>query len=63
MADHLAHGTRLRALTVEGVFSREELAIEVGNRLCAEGVVSVLNQLVAQRRAPRLLFADNGNEF
>lgn len=63
MADHLADGSRLRALTVVDVFSREALAIEVGKRLRAEDVVSVPNRLVAQRRAPRFLFADNGSEF
>ncbi len=63
VADQLADGTRLRALTVVDVFSREGFAIEVGKRLRAEDVVSVLNRLVAQRRAPRYLFADNGSEF
>jgi putative transposase len=36
------------------VFSREALAIEVGKRLRAEDVVSVLNRLVAQRRKREL---------
>ncbi len=63
MADQRVDGSRLRALTVVDVFSREALAIEVGKRLRAEDVVSVLNRLVAQRRAPRFLFADNGSEF
>lgn len=63
VADQLADGTRLRALTVVDIFSREALAIEVGKRLRAEDVVSVLNRLVAQRRVPRFLFADNGSEF
>jgi putative transposase len=63
VVDQPANGTRPRALTVVDVFSREALAIEVGQRLRAEDVVSVLNRLVAQRRAPRFLFADNGSEF
>ena len=63
VADQLASGTRLRALTVVDVFSREALAIEVGQRLRAEDVVSALNRLVAQRQAPRFLFGDNGSEF
>lgn len=63
VADQLTNGARLRALTVVDIFSREALAIEVGQRLRAEDVVSVLNKLVAQRRAPRFLFADNGSEF
>ncbi len=63
VADQLANGICLRALTIVDVFSREALAIEVGQRLRAEDVVSVLNRLVAQRRAPRCLLADNGSEF
>ena len=63
VADQLADGTRFRALTVVDVFTREALAIEVGQRLAGEHVVGVLNRLVAQRRAPKYLFVDNGTEF
>jgi putative transposase len=63
VSDQLADGTRFRALTVVDVFSREALAIEVGQRLGGEHVVAVLNRLVAQRRAPNYLFVDNGSEF
>ena len=63
VSDQLANGTRFRALTVVDVFSREALAIEVGQRLGGEHVVAVLNRLVAQRRAPSYLFVDNGSEF
>lgn len=45
------------------VFTREAIAIEVGQRLRGEHVVEVLNGLVRQRRAPKYLFADNGSEF
>ncbi len=61
--DQLGDGTRFRALTVLDVFSREGLAIEVGQRLKAGHVVEVLNRLVRQRGAPGFLFADNGSEF
>ena len=61
--DRLGHGTKFRALTVVDVFSREGLAIEVGQRLKGEHVVEVLNRLVRQRGAPKCLFADNGAEF
>ena len=57
--DQLSGGAKFRALTVVDVFSREGLAIEVGQRLKAEHVVEVLNRLVGQRGAPRTLFADN----
>ena len=63
VADQLADGTRFRALTVIDVFSREALAIDVGQRLGGEHVVATLNRLAAQRRAPKYLFVDNGAEF
>jgi putative transposase len=63
VSDQLANGTRFRALTVVDVFSREALAIEVGQRLGGEHVVAVLNRLVVQRRAPNYLFVDDGSEF
>ena len=63
VSDQLAGGMRFRALTVVDVFTREALAIEVGQRLGGEHVVAVLNRLVAQRRAPQYLFVDNGSEF
>jgi len=63
VSDQLADGTRFRALTVVDIFSREALAIEVGQRLGGEHVVAVLNRLAAQRQAPKYLFVDNGSEF
>ena len=63
VSDQLANGMRFRALTVVDIFTREALAIEVGQRLGGEHVVTVLNRLVAQRRAPKYLFVDNGSEF
>jgi putative transposase len=61
--DQLSNGDKFRALTVVDVFSREALAIEVGQRLRGEHVVDVLNHLVRLRGAPKYLFADNGAEF
>ncbi len=61
--DQLSNGQKFRSLTVVDVFSREALAIEVGQRLRGEHVVEVLNRLVRQRGAPKYLFADNGSEF
>ncbi len=61
--DQLSNGQTFRALTVVDIFSREALAIEVGQRLRGEHVVEVLNRLVRQRGGPKYLFADNGAEF
>jgi putative transposase len=63
VADQLVNGKRFRALTIVDVFSREALAIRVGQKLRGEDVVDVCNRLVAQRRAPRRVFVDNGSEF
>lgn len=63
VADQLADGRKLRALTVLDVFTRESLCIRVGQRLRAEDVVDACNQLVAKRGAPVRVFVDNGSEF
>ena len=63
VADQLANGQRFRALTVVDVFTRESVAIEVGQSLRGEHVVTVLNRLTARRGAPTVLFCDNGSEF
>ena len=63
VADQLVTGDRFRALTVVDVWTRESLAIEVGQRLRSQHVVQVLARLTAQRGAPKRLFCDNGSEF
>lgn len=63
VADQLADGRKLRALTVVDVFTREALCIRVGQRLRGEDVVDACNQIVAQRGAPARVFVDNGSEF
>lgn len=45
VADQLANGNGFRCLTIVDVFTRESLAIEVGQRLSGTEVVSVLNRL------------------
>src|SRR5713226_6170620 len=63
VADQLADGRRFRALTVVDNYTRESLAIEVGQSLKGEDVVTVLNRIKAQRGSPKMLFCDNGTEF
>jgi putative transposase len=53
------HGTRFRALTVVDVFTKECLAIEVGQRLKGEHVVTVLKRIVGERGAPEVILCDN----
>ena len=63
IADQLADGRRFRALTVVDVYTREALAIEVGQRLRAEHVVATLDELILQQRKPNYLSVDNGSAF
>jgi putative transposase len=48
---------------VVDVFTRECLAIEVGQSLKGHDVVRVLQRISQERCAPQVLFCDNGSEF
>ncbi len=63
VTDSLFNGRRFRALTVVDNFSRECLAIEVGQHIRGEDVVTVMNRLKAGRGIPRSIKVDNGSEF
>jgi putative transposase len=69
VADQLFDGRKIRALTVVDNFSRQCLAIHVGQSLKGEDVVAVMNQLkvvnlaVPNRIQQGRLAVDNGAEF
>lgn len=63
VSDQLNDGRKIRSLTVVDIFTRESLAIEVGQSLKGEDVVRTLNRLQQQRHVPKVLFCDNGPEF
>jgi putative transposase len=63
MADQLFHGQRFRLLTLVDNFSRESLAIQVGQRLTGDDVVRVLEDVVRGRSRPQTIRVDNGPEF
>src|SRR6185437_2289116 len=63
VSDQYSTGGRFRALTVVDIFTRECLAIEIGQSLKGDDVVRVLQRLRQQRGAPQALFCDNGSEF
>lgn len=44
-------------------YSRESLAIEVGQSITGEQVVAAMNRITAERGAPRRIRVDNGPEF
>jgi Integrase core domain len=45
------------------VYTRESVAIEVGQRLKGDDVVRVFNRMKQQRGVLKVLFCDNGSEF
>ena len=63
VADQLQDGSRFRSLTIVDVYTREAVAIEVGQSLKGDDVVRTLNKLKLEREVPKVLFCDNGSEF
>jgi putative transposase len=63
VSDALFDGRRLRALTVVDTYTRECLAIEVGQSLKGEDVVNVLDRIKGERELPNTIKVDNGSEF
>jgi putative transposase len=64
VCDNLFNGHRIRALTVVDNFSRECLAIHVGQSIKGEQVVAIMNALKRfTGRVPKRIQVDNGSEF
>lgn len=63
MADQLFSGRRFRLLTLVDHFTRESLAIRVGQRLTGDHVVEILEQVTNERGHPKSIRVDNGPEF
>ncbi len=63
VSDALFDGRKLRMLTVVDLFTRECLAIDVGQSLKGEDVVRVLNAITEQRGLPQSIKSVNGSEF
>lgn len=63
VADQLVDGRRFRALTVIDLFTRECLAIDVGQGLGGRDVVAALERLRFERGLPQRIYCDNGTEF
>jgi len=63
VADALLDGRKLRMLTVVDCFTRESLALDLGQGLTGEDVVKTLNRICAARGLPKTIKTDNGSEF
>ncbi len=63
VADQLADGRQFRALTIIDLFTRECLAIDIGQRLGGHDVAAALERLRFARGLPQRIYCDNGTEF
>jgi putative transposase len=63
MHDMLAHGSRMRVLTVIDVFTRECLALVAGKSFRGSEVAGVLASLIQTRGRPKTIQCDQGTEF
>ncbi len=61
--DQTTDGRILKLLNIVDEFTREALTITVDRRIDADATVAALDQLLAQRDAPRFLRCDNGPEL
>jgi hypothetical protein len=59
VCDSLFNGRRFRVLTIVYNYSRECLALEVGQNLSGGDVVAVMDRLAAARGAPERIWCDN----
>jgi putative transposase len=60
--DQTTDGRILKLLNIVDEFPREALTITVDRRIDADATVAALDQLLAQRHAPRFIRCDNGPE-
>jgi len=63
MSDELFNGRRIRLLTIVDHFTRESVAIEVGQRFRGKDVVATLERIGLARSHPSTIRVDNGPEF
>ncbi len=63
VADALFDGRRLRALTIVDNYTRECVAIEVGQRLTGDDVAATLTGIKVTRGLAKTIKVDNGSEF
>ncbi len=63
MSDELFDGRRIRLLTIVDHFTRESVAIDVGQRFRGKDVVAALDRIGTERALPKTIRVDNGPEF
>ena len=61
--DATEDGRRLKMMPIVDEYTRECLALEAERSITAEGVVEILDRLLAERGEPAYIRSDNGPEF
>jgi putative transposase len=61
--DETSDRRRIKLCNIVDEYTREALAIRVARNCTAEDVITIIEQLVAERGAPKYLRADNGPEM
>ena len=61
--DQTLEGTTLKLLTLTDEFTRQSLALRVAETFTSMEVKAVLQEIIADRGAPRFIRSDNGSEF
>ncbi len=56
-------GRQIRILTIVDIFTRESLALNVGQNIKDYDVLAVLDKLLKKRGRPKRIQVDNGSEF
>ena len=63
MHDVLMNGRKFRTLNIIDDFNREALAVDSYYSIGSKRVVTVLDRIIRERGAPRMIRVDNGPEF
>ena len=63
MSDELFDGRKIRLLTIVDHFTRESIAIDVGQRFRGKDVAETLERIGVDRSLPKTIRVDNGPEF
>ena len=63
VSDTLVNQKKIRILAIIAVFTRQIVALPVGERLRSEDVVKALTHATQKYDTPKRIFCDNGSEF
>ena len=63
IADRTDNGGKLRVLSIIDEYTRECVAVHVARKIVAADLITIMEQVIAERGAPGFIRSDNGPEF